>query len=376
MNRILIQPLIAFAYLACGLAEEPVSTGTSYDIEAVAGLTLSIPVGEVQAQNLFRTPKGEWKELPNAQVKDGVLTFRLDAEHLHEGRVALLLGRPEWLDLNDDSPPEVIRVLVNGNPVQPQSTDLGWVDELPKTFEAVFEDAKNPIDPSKARCLVNGREIQPDSKSVVFRKVEGNPKSASIVCSIPEVLGKERSSRITIVLLCDDYALDESDASVSLSFQIARPPTSFEKPAAKSADGTAIFVDSIFKGYENVECLLDGKLQAPNTSTAGVSWASKDSDEGHWVCFQFPKPREFSGLKLFWANWKDTNWTSRRFEVMTWTGTKWQHAVRVQNNQPANSTSHKFETVETDRILIFQPSGGGHEGYQGIFWMTEVEFLK
>jgi hypothetical protein len=375
MNRTSTHLLLVFAFLSCGLAEERVSTGTSYSIEAAAGLTLSIPVVKGQGQNLFRTPNGEWKELPDAQVRDGVLTFKLEAEHLHEGRVALMLGRPEWLDLNDESPPEIKKVFVNGKPVKP-STDLGWVDELPKTFEAVFEDAKNPIDLSKAQCLVNGREIKPDAKLVIFRKEEANPKRARFVCSIAEVLGKISSSKITIVLRCDDYALDESDTSVSLSFQMARPPTSFEKPAAKSADGTAIFVDSIFKGYENVECLLDGKLQAPNTSTGGVSWASQDSDEGHWVCFQFPKPRKVSGLKLFWANWKNTNWTSRRFEVMTWAGTKWQQAVRVQNNQPANSTSHKFKTVETDRILIFQPSGGGHEGYQGIFWMTEVEFLK
>ena len=371
-----ILPFLALPFLSPALAEDQQSTGIRYSIEATAGLSLSIPLGDAKGQNLFRSPGSEWKELPGAQVKDGILTFKLESGHLKEGRVDLLLGRPVWLDLEDKAPPEIRKVLIDGKVVQPQSIDLGWIDKKPETFEVAFEDAKNPIDFSVARCFVNGRAVKPDAKSVVFKREEGNPKRATIRCSVPDVLGKESPSKTTIVFRCDDYALDESDASVSLSFQIARPPTVFGKPAARSADGTAIYVDSIFKGYENVECILDGKLQEPNTSTHGVTWASADSEEDHWVCFQFPKPMQVSGVKISWANWKDTSWASRRFEVMTWTGKEWRKAIRVQDNQPANTTTHKFEAVQTDRLIIFQPSGGGHEGYQGIFWMTEVEFLK
>jgi len=178
------------------------------------------------------------------------------------------------------------------------------------------------------------------------------------------------------VLQCDDFAPDSERASVELLYTVTQPPTiALDVPTRTAPNGTRIFVDSSFAGYENVDCLVDGALQTPGATTGGCSWASADTPADHWVCFVLPKPRTVSGLKLDWANWKDTYWTSDRFEIFTWNGDRWQRAARVQGNQAAPTTTHTFAPRPTDRVLLWQPSGGGHPEYQGVCWLTEVTLL-
>ena len=66
---------------------------------------------------------------------------------------------PKWLELNDNEPPAVAAIELDGRQVDPQdAADLGTIDP-PRRLVVLFVDAANPIDPSSLRVRLNGKEI-------------------------------------------------------------------------------------------------------------------------------------------------------------------------------------------------------------------------
>lgn len=362
---------------SCCLPQTAPRPFTRHVVHATQAVTLSLPVAQADGEHLFLSATGKWRPLPDARYEDGVLTFTLRPEQLRQGETILLLGKPAWLDADDREPPKATRVLVDGEvrDLVP-AIDLGWIEQRPQEVAVEFEDDRNPLDASSVRAIVNGVPRRADGKAIRFEPDPKDDHRGRVTCSVAALLGDRPLGNTRLVVECDDFAPDWERAAVAFSFTVTDPAAiRLDEPAATTADGTEVYVDSIFAGYENVECLLDGKLQPPGASTAGCSWASADSDADHWVCFVFPERRALSGLKIDWAQWKDTYWTSSRFEIMTWDGRAWQRALRVQGNPSTSATTHAFAPCETDRLLIWQPSMGGHPGYPGILWTTEVTFL-
>ena len=372
--------LIRLATTLCAstcLAQGNVSRGVRYQIRTANTLTISLPIGDVQGEHMYQDGAGKWLKLPNAKFADGTLTFTLSPEQLREGSTTLLVGKPAWLDLNDDAPPAIAKALVDGKPVERSGEiSLGWIDQPPLRFEIHVADQRNPLDPESVRAVVNGKDLRPDGKALRYEVATADTKKARLVCAIPELMRDVPQGTTRITLECDDYAPDGRRASITLLFTVTRPPEiKLGKPAAATPDGRKIFVESMFAGYENVECVLDGKLQQPGSSTVGCSWASVESENDHWICLVLPKPREVAGVKIDWPNWKNTYWTSSRYDIMTWDGKEWQRALRAQANAADKASTHKFAPCTTDRVLIWQPSMGGHPQYQDIMWMTEVTLL-
>jgi len=361
---------------ACA-AQENVSRGTRYFVQTANRLTVSLPIGEVAGEHLYRSASGKWLELPGAKYNEGVLTFTLAPEQLGQGSTVLLIGKPKWLDLDDNAPPKITKALVDGKSIASSGpVSLGWLDEAPKRLELEIADDRNPLDASSVRAIVNGEAVAADDRCVRFETDAKDQKKGRIACSIPALVKARTGGTTRIVVECDDFAPDREKCVLELAFTITQPPKiKLGEPAATAPNGIKIFVDSLFRGYENAECMVDGKFQLPGTSTVGCSWASVESEDDHWACFVLPKKQKLSGLKISWPNWKNTYWTSRRYDIMTWDGKEWRRALRVQKNPAGKSSTHTFTPCTTDRVLIWQPSLGGHAGYKDIFWVTEVEFL-
>ena len=369
--------LTALTLTSLCLAQDKRSRGKRYLFKTASRVTVSLPVGDMRGEGLYRHASGEWRALPKAQYRDGKLTFTLSPEELDAGSTVLLIDKPEWLDANDSDPPEVTKALIDGKAV-PCSNEikLGWLDRAPERFELHVADAKNPLDPSSVRAVVNGVEVRPDGKALRFDVDPASDRKGRILCSIPDLAHVLSDGTTRIVVECDDLAADSAKRAVELAFIVTRPPAiKLDKPTKLAPNGVKIFVDSIFQGYDNVECILDGKLQTPGTTTYKVTWASAETEDDHWMCFVLPKPRKLSGIEITWAHWKNTYWTSSRFDIMTWDGKAWQRAVRVQKNPEERTTTHTFAPRTTDRVLAWQPSSGGHAGMPNIFWLSEVVFL-
>jgi len=354
------------------------ASGVRYYVKATtAKVTISLPAGDAQGEDLYRDASGKWLPLPGAERVDGKLTFTLSAEQMGGGGTVLLLDKPKWLDADDDAPPRATSVLVDGKS-RPcgKETDLGWIDQAPRSFEVHVVDDRNPLDPGSVCARVNGVRRQPDGKVLRFEADPADKKKGRIICSLPELVGSDPAGTVRLLVECDDFAADEAKCTALLSFTITRPPQlKLGKPAAVAPNGIKVFVDSTFGGYENVECLVDGELQPVGTTTCGKTWASAENPNHHWVCFVTPAPRQVSGLAISWAHYQKTFWTSSRYDIMTWDGKQWSRALRVQNNPEAQTSRHEFPARTTDRVLVLAPEGGNHPGRPDLMWMTEVAFL-
>jgi len=351
--------------------------GALYRVKTNTPLTVSLPVSRPHGQHVFRAAGGKWAGLPVVKTEANQITFTLSPSQLDAGSTMILIGKPDWLDLNDTAPPRVEKALVDGKPVDAaEHIRLGWIDKVPATFELHVADEHNPIDPASVCVYVNGMRLAPDGDKVRLALDPRDRKRALILCALPALVAEQGAGTSRVTVHCDDFAPDESRCSVDLSFTVTRPPRiELTKPAATASDGTAIYVDSIHPGYENVECLLDGQLQVPGTTTYGKTWASKEDETDHWLCLVLPKPREVAGLAISWANYSGVDWTSARYDVMTWDGKQWRRALRVQDNPQARTSTHALPATKTDRVLVWVPAGGGHPQRPNITWMTEVKLL-
>lgn len=348
-----------------------------YFVSATAQVTLTIPITASGQENLYRDARGKWVPLPNVKTTADTVTFTLSPEQLAGGRTTVLLGKPKWLVVDDTTPPHVTRVLVDGKNLKPTGTlDLGWLDVAPQNLEIHFADSQNPLDARSVYADIGGSTVRSGNPGFRFLPNLKDSKKGRIICALKELGLAEIEGVKRIVIHCDDFAPDESDSRTTFTFTVTRiPAINLDKPSATTADGIRIYVDSICPGYENVDCMFDGKLQVPGTTTYGSTWASGETSTAHWMCMIFPKAREISGIEISWANYQNTFWTAERYAILSWDGTKWVDAVRVQKNQPAQTSTHSFSPRTTDRILVWVPPGGNHPARPDLMWVTEVKLL-
>ncbi len=359
------------------LAAAP-KAGARYRVRATTAVTLSLPAPGRSGEHLYRDASGRWAPLLHAQQAGGVLTFTLSPDQMAGGSTTVLVNKPKWLNANDAAPPQLLKILVDGKPAALHSDiRLGWIDAPPRSVELHVADDLNPIDPASVRAEVDGRVVRPGDRPLQLIQDTAHPRAARILADPEALAGAAAWGTRRITFHCDDFAPDDDDLEVQLTYTVTSPPAiELSKPASVAGDGTKIFCDSIHKGYENVECLLDGKLQTPGATTYGCTWASAETDADHWVCFVFPKPRVVAGLDISWAHYRETFWTSQRYDIMTWDGKAWQRALRVQENPEAQTSKHSFPPRRSDRVLIWVPAGGNHARRPNLTWMTEVAFVS
>jgi hypothetical protein len=254
--------------------------------------------------------------------------------------------------------------------------DLGWLEAAPQTVELLVADRQNPIDPDSVCAYVGGRRIPAGGPGLEFMPDPKDNKKGRIVCSLPKLGAPEAQGVTRIAIQCDDFAPDAAECRTAFAYTVMQPPeVDLGKPAATMTDGVKIFVDSALPGYENVDCILDGKLQTPGTTTFGGTWASAETPVAHWFCLALPKPREVSGIEISWASYQGTFWASDRYAILTWDGKQWLSALRVSSNPEAQTSVHTFDPRTTDRILVWVPPGGNHPQRPDLMWVTEVKLL-
>ena len=358
------------------LAAAPVSHGVRYRVQTTTRVTLSLPAPSQAGAHLYRNASGRWAPLPDLKHARDALTFTLAPQQLRAGSTIVLLAKPDWLEADDATPPRVVQLLIDGKPAAiGERVELGWLDSPPKTIELRVADDLNPIDPTSVMAEVNGVRVVPDGQALRFVPDPGDNKKGRVICSVPTLRSQTGHGTTRIAMRCDDFAPDEAACEVAVLFTVTQPPQiTLGKPNAVAANGIKVFCDSIHRGYENVECMVDGKLQVPGETTYGCTWASAETETDHWVCFVFPQPKPLAGLDISWAHYRSRFWTAARYDIMTWDGKGWQRAQRVQRNPEAQTTSHRFTPRSTDRVLVWVPAGGNHPERPNLTWITEAAF--
>ncbi len=382
-----VRPYLSVATLIGGFlsmhaarAAEPVFAGKRLQLTTTSTVTVSIPFGKdaETGRHLYRDAEGRWAPLAAARDQDGSLTFTLNPADLDAGRTTVILGTPAWLNLDDSVPPRVVGARVDGRALDwGPNVELGWLDAAPVTVELEIRDEGNPINPASLRVAINGNYLPKTDRSARLEIDPGDRKRGKITLDLAGMPGKTPQGTVRIAVTVDDLAADDACLRTNLAYTVTAPPEiKLGEAAATAPNGIEIFVDSIYKGYENVECLLDGKLQEPGTTTYGGTWASEDAGVDHWLCVVLPEPKPIAGVEIGWAHYQDTFWTSARYDIMTWDGTAWQRALRVQGNPETRTSRHAFPVRTTDRIMIWVPAGGNHPERPDLLWVTEVTFLE
>jgi len=359
-------------------AAQPMPAGARYTIKCTTDVTISLPCRSPEGEHLYRDASGRWAKLPNATTNaQRILTFTLSPEQLSAGTTTVLLDKPEWLNPNDCTPPKITEVIVDGRKLPSrEQIDLGWIEKLPQSIQVRVVDDENPLDPSSVLAVVNGKRMRPGTGGFRFEFDPKDNKAGRFVCSIPQLVRPTSEGSTEIVLWCDDFAPDDRQCAIRIKFCITRPPTiKLDHPCRKALNGVRIWVDSAYEGYDNVECIMDGKPQVLGRSTRGVTWASAETEAPHWMCFVFPQARKLSGVQIAWTNYKGHFWTSRRYEIMTWDGRQWVRALRVQNNPEGDTSRHTFRARTTNRVLVWTPPGGNHAERPNLMWVAEVRML-
>jgi hypothetical protein len=120
--------------------------------------TVGATSGRLCAQTVHcLTPNG-WREESSGD-QTGKLAVHLDPDALGEGRTAIVVAKPAWMTLADDSAPQVTGVRVDNRTLQPQpGLMLGAFWTLPAEIRVALSDDNNPLDPSSLRVRFDGQE--------------------------------------------------------------------------------------------------------------------------------------------------------------------------------------------------------------------------
>ena len=128
-------------------------------IQTGGALTVTMPTDVAPQRSVYQANRGEWRPL-EVQFAGGRVTFRVPADVA--GQTVVLLNVPEWLVLDDDKPPVVTAITVEGEEVEVApdiDIDLGHWPNAPQKITAMFRDAANPIDLDGVTIALDGTVV-------------------------------------------------------------------------------------------------------------------------------------------------------------------------------------------------------------------------
>lgn len=105
----------------------------------------------------LRTADGTWVEVP-AEQRDGAVGFTIGADQTDAGRALVVINRPDWMVLDDETPPRAVGYVLGDHEgeVDAEVLDLGGISEAATELVIEVADDDNPLDPQSARLRVEG----------------------------------------------------------------------------------------------------------------------------------------------------------------------------------------------------------------------------
>jgi len=73
----------------------------------------------------YRAAGGSWASM-EAPVRDGRLQIEIGPQIAPKGEAILVVNKPEWMVLDDTTPPQLSGLKVNGTPRPPLQTGSSW----------------------------------------------------------------------------------------------------------------------------------------------------------------------------------------------------------------------------------------------------------
>ena len=335
-----------------------------YHLRTTSDVTITLPVTKGTDRVAYRAASGEWKQA-KGERQGGQLRLDIDVNDLKGGETFLVLHVPDWLNLNDNEPPRIIKLEIDGVATgAAKNLDLGWLAETPRTVALELEDKENPIDQDSLSVVVDGSTLTPNDPNVSF--AAASKKRGRLTCQLSKLVKGDTAAH-TVTMRADDFAVDDAALELSLTFRCC--------PWHRLPDGAIVRIDSLTSssGWRNWSVLVDGKvMKAGDPTTAGHTWLSDKTEAPHWAQFEFPKARRVGRVDIWWAYWECYR-TSTKYEVQTWDGKQWVTQAKVEGQAEKQCSTHTFTPVTTTKVRVWQPAGCGHPGRSDLMWMPELK---
>lgn len=140
---------------------------------------------------------------------------RLSPEMIGGATTIVVLDKPDWMVLDDTTPPVVTRILVGGQERRLEDLDLGWTGKTPGQVVLAVQDEANPLDLAGLRVTVNGDPLQDESLAV--QPLGGTGRQARLALDLSPL----PPGRYAVELHLTDLAPTQNRLAVRVSFNSA-----------------------------------------------------------------------------------------------------------------------------------------------------------
>ena len=172
----------------------------------------------------YRSGDGPWKE------SDGALTA------LSAGNTLIIAGQPHWLDLEDNEPPRVVSLSIDGRDLSvEEAADLGWI-EPPQQLVLEIKDDANPLDDDALQVRFNNSPLPPE---LFTRTAADEGRSLTLEIDLHGALeaAGPRLRRHQLQMSTADMAVRRHTLQMALSFMVR---TEEDKDAVYLSDLTPV----------------------------------------------------------------------------------------------------------------------------------------
>ena len=172
----------------------------------------------------------------------------------------------------------------------------------------------------------------------------------------------------------DEFRLvaeEEAERLEATAVGLCGGPEELEVNLAR-AEGVEVSVSSSYPGY-SPEPINNGLLWPADVHWTDHAWASEESEERHWIRFDWPEPQIIERVIVYW-NIEDGRVYAPEVVVVEVMGDEvWMPLGEAEPAPGEAATTILLSPTQTDSIRITQPAGMGSVYRPNLMWVTEVQ---
>lgn len=162
----------------------------------------------------YRDANGKWQALKVTASGQSV-GFTLSPQLVSGGSTTVVLDKPKWMVLDDETAPTVTKVLLDGQERAADALDLGWQPAAPAELAVALKDDKNPLDLTDLDLTLDNAPLPTAQRTIT--KLTPDGKQARVAIK----LGTLPPARHVLQVAVSDLAPLRNTTTLALRFNTA-----------------------------------------------------------------------------------------------------------------------------------------------------------
>lgn len=227
---------------------EPVKDWRQFSLRATGEVT--VQDAALSNDVRYQAPDGAWQGLNGGRS--------LTVARQDDQATVVIKGRPAWLNLNDQTAPQVVRLTLDGQALDLQkAADLGWIDP-PRSLEVQLADTDNPLDRSGLQVTLNGRRIEAAAAGLVKVTEADDGKRLTVTVDLAKATEADRK-------VARQHSLLITVSDRSLQRRTTQVPVVYKQQVALEAN--AVYLSDL----KEIHQMAHGALQKNRDYIGGVA---------------------------------------------------------------------------------------------------------